>query len=178
MREKQSDLFELWEAEAQQEKFKQKLLQAEAGDAQAQMFVARGYFYGEGTKRDCAAAIPWLKKAAERDDSLAWFLLGCCYTDGLGVEPNEAEDFACFKRAADLGDYNAMGMIAMYYETGFYVTEDKAKAMQLYKEAAEKGVKIVWLQPNADKPEVVKAAKEAGLEVIEDCVLTRIFAKK
>jgi len=84
MREKQSDLFELWEAEAQQEKFKQKLLQAEAGDAQAQMFVARGYFYGEGTKRDCAAAIPWLKKAAERDDSLAWFLLGCCYTDVWG----------------------------------------------------------------------------------------------
>ena len=46
------------------------------------------------------------------------------------------------------------------------------------KEAAEKGVKIVWLQPGSDKPEVVKAAIDAGLEVIKDCVLTRIFAKK
>lgn len=51
-------------------------------------------------------------------------------------------------------------------------------AVGTVKEAAEKGVKIVWLQPGSDKPEVVQAAKEAGLEVIEDCVLTRIFAKK
>ncbi|NCD09173.1 MAG: CoA-binding protein [Negativicutes bacterium] len=51
-------------------------------------------------------------------------------------------------------------------------------AVGAVKEAAEKGVKIVWLQPGSDKPEVVKAAKDAGLEVIEDCVLTRIFAKK
>ena len=51
-------------------------------------------------------------------------------------------------------------------------------AVGIVKEAAEKGVKIVWLQPGSDKPEVVKAASEAGLEVIKDCVLTRIFAKK
>lgn len=51
-------------------------------------------------------------------------------------------------------------------------------AVGTIKEAAEKGVKIVWLQPGSDKPEVVQAAREAGLEVIEDCVLTRIFAKK
>ena len=51
-------------------------------------------------------------------------------------------------------------------------------AVEIVKEAAEKGVKIVWLQPGSDKPEVVQAASEAGLEVIEDCVLTRIFAKK
>lgn len=51
-------------------------------------------------------------------------------------------------------------------------------AVGTVKEAAEKGVKIVWLQPGSDKPEVVQAAKEASLEVIEDCVLTRIFAKK
>ena len=51
-------------------------------------------------------------------------------------------------------------------------------AVEIVKEAAEKGVKIVWLQPGSDKPEVVQAASEAGLEVIEDCVLTRVFAKK
>lgn len=51
-------------------------------------------------------------------------------------------------------------------------------AVETVKAAAEKGTKIVWLQPGADKPEVVQAAKDAGLEVIEDCVLTKIFAKK
>ena len=51
-------------------------------------------------------------------------------------------------------------------------------AVETVKSAAEKGTKIVWLQPGADKPEVVQAAEEAGLEVIQDCVLTRIFVKK
>ena len=31
-------------------------------------------------------------------------------------------------------------------------------AVEIVKEAAEKGVKIVWLQPGSDKPEVVQAA--------------------
>lgn len=51
-------------------------------------------------------------------------------------------------------------------------------AVETVKAAAEKGTKIVWLQPGADKQEVVQAAQEAGLEVIKDCVLTRIFIKK
>jgi len=108
MREKQSDLAEMWDAEALQEKFTQKLKEAEAGDLQAQIFVAWGYFYGSGTKQDYAAAIPWLRKAAEKDNDRAWFLLGCCYSAGLGVEPDIAEDFACFQRAADLGNCNAI----------------------------------------------------------------------
>ena len=51
-------------------------------------------------------------------------------------------------------------------------------AVETVKAAAEKGTKIVWLQPGADKQEVVQAAQEAGIEVIKDCVLTRIFIKK
>ncbi|MDY0151212.1 MAG: hypothetical protein RBS43_02940, partial [Candidatus Cloacimonas sp.] len=85
MTEKQSDLFEQGEAEAKREKFTNKLHQAEAGDAEAQIFVAWGYFYGKGTEQNYAAAIPWLHKASERDIPLAWFLLGLCYSDGLGV---------------------------------------------------------------------------------------------
>lgn len=47
-------------------------------------------------------------------------------------------------------------------------------AVKTVKDAAELGIKVVWLQPGSDKPEVVSAAEEVGLEVIKDCVLTRI----
>ncbi len=43
-------------------------------------------------------------------------------------------------------------------------------------ECAEVGISAVWLQPGADKPEVVTAAKDAGLDVICDCVLVQLRA--
>ena len=50
-------------------------------------------------------------------------------------------------------------------------------AVEVVKEAAEKGVKTVWLQPGSDKPAVVQAAKEAGMRVVEACVLTELCKK-
>lgn len=50
-------------------------------------------------------------------------------------------------------------------------------AVDVVKEAAAKGVKTVWLQPGSDKPAVVQAAKEAGMRVIEACVLTELCKK-
>ncbi|HIU64412.1 MAG TPA: CoA-binding protein [Candidatus Avacidaminococcus intestinavium] len=49
--------------------------------------------------------------------------------------------------------------------------------VETVKEAAEQSIKVVWLQPGADKQEVVKAAEEVGLEVIKDCVLVRLNNK-
>lgn len=41
-------------------------------------------------------------------------------------------------------------------------------------ECAEKGVKTIWFQPGADTPCVLEAAKNAGINVIQDCVLVRL----
>lgn len=46
--------------------------------------------------------------------------------------------------------------------------------VETVREAAGLGVKAVWLQPGADKPEVIAAAHECGIEVICDCVLQRL----
>lgn len=46
------------------------------------------------------------------------------------------------------------------------------------KDAAACGAKFVWLQPGADKPEVVAAAKEAGIASIEACVLHELLKRK
>ncbi len=38
------------------------------------------------------------------------------------------------------------------------------------------GVRIVWLQPGADTPEVVRLAQQLGIQVICDCVLIQFPA--
>lgn len=46
--------------------------------------------------------------------------------------------------------------------------------VQAVQDCKEAGIDTVWLQPGADKKEVVDAAKEAGLHVICDCVLVQL----
>lgn len=36
------------------------------------------------------------------------------------------------------------------------------------------GINTIWLQPGADKPTVLNKASEAGLHVIQDCVLVQL----
>lgn len=36
------------------------------------------------------------------------------------------------------------------------------------------GISTVWLQPGADTPAVIEAAKQNGLEIITDCVLVQL----
>lgn len=36
------------------------------------------------------------------------------------------------------------------------------------------GINTIWLQPGADKPAVLNKASEAGLHVIQDCVLVQL----
>lgn len=46
-----------------------------------------------------------------------------------------------------------------------------AIGLKVLDEVIELGIKRIWLQPGADGKEVVKKAKENGIEVIEACIL-------
>lgn len=41
-------------------------------------------------------------------------------------------------------------------------------------ECKELGIDIIWLQPGADKPEVLEKGKTLGLHVIQSCVLVEL----
>jgi TPR repeat protein len=53
--------------------------------------------------RDPAAAVPWLKAAAEQDHPMALYLLGQLYFSGQGVEADAELGWRLFTRAAELG---------------------------------------------------------------------------
>ena len=60
----------------------------EAGDAGAQLELARRYYAGEGMKEDDRAAAVWYGKAAEQGNATAQFRLAQCYYFGQGVATN------------------------------------------------------------------------------------------
>ena len=50
----------------------------------------------------------------------------------------------------------------------------KQQGLQQIDECKQLGIKMIWLQPGADKPAVLAKAKEVGLDYIQDCVLVQL----
>jgi hypothetical protein len=72
---------------------------AEQGNAKAQYFLGRMYYYGEGIPKDYAEAAIFYRKAAEQGDLLAQFHLGICYASGEGVAKDTVEAYAYYNLA-------------------------------------------------------------------------------
>jgi predicted CoA-binding protein len=45
---------------------------------------------------------------------------------------------------------------------------------QIVRECAELGIQNVWLQPGANAPQVIQAAKELGLIVVDACIMVEL----
>ena len=50
----------------------------------------------------------------------------------------------------------------------------EAAGLAAIDECKQLGIKMIWLQPDADKPAVLAKAKEVGLDYIQDCVLVQL----
>lgn len=70
---------------------REKILQAEAGDTQAQTALGEMYRDGRGVKKDEAVAVTWLRRAAEAGDAGAQMDLGQMYRHGRGVPADPVE---------------------------------------------------------------------------------------
>ena len=64
---------------------------AEAGDAAAQLQLARCYFTGSGVSQSTSRGMEWLRKAADQNYADAQCLLAECYYQGKGVAKDEVE---------------------------------------------------------------------------------------
>ncbi len=80
------------------------LAQAQAGDAEAQVYVAQIHEKGLGVEPDFATAARWYRAAAEQGNSAAALALGTLYEQGKGVAADPAEALRWFRRAAKLPD--------------------------------------------------------------------------
>lgn len=116
------------------------LRRAEAGDASAQLSLARLYKAGEQVPQDQVQAVRWLKAAAVQGLADAQNDLAFCYRDGVGTEPDDAEALKWFRLAAEQQHPQATSQLASLYRTGRRgVAQDHAEALRLYEIAAKLG---------------------------------------
>lgn len=115
---------------------------AKKGKAQAQFDLAQELRYGEGVDpktRDAAAAIRWLKLAADQGHLEAQKNLGSSYSLGIGVAKGAAEAVRWYRKAADQGNAEARFHLALACQCGQGVKVDDAEALRWHRMAAEQG---------------------------------------
>jgi TPR repeat protein len=85
-------------------------VQAEAGDANAQLLLGFMYANGEGVPEDDAEAVLWFRLAAEQGNVRAQSSLGAKYGDGDGVVQDDARAYLWLNlaAAASQGDDRAL----------------------------------------------------------------------
>ena len=122
---------------------------AEAGEALAQADLAWRYYKGKGVRRDDAAAVHWMRLAAEQDVANAQYNMGFFLATGVAGEPAIADieqAIAWYGRAESNGverardaRFNAIVSLGYELETGRRFPVDLERAAVLYQEAAEAG---------------------------------------
>lgn len=113
---------------------------AQAGNADAQHWMAYLYHNGIGVEKDFAAAMQWDTKAAAKGLSDAMDAIGYMYEHGEGVTRDYAEAMKWYKRAGEAGNIHAQSNLASMYFNGRGVRQDYAKAAELYAAPASDGL--------------------------------------
>jgi TPR repeat protein len=97
---------------------------ANAGNAVAQVELARAYENGKGVAQNDAKAVEWFRKAAEQGNAQAQNSLGVMYALGRGVERNREEAVSWYQKAAKGGLSEGFYNVAISYFNGEGVNED------------------------------------------------------
>ena len=75
-------------------------VEANAGDADAQLLLGFIYQYGRGVPQDYAQAVAWYRKAADQGFADAQYNLGLMYGNGQGVPEDYVEGYKWLNLAA------------------------------------------------------------------------------
>lgn len=118
---------------------KNKMKEAEQGDAGAQFHVGLAYDLGDGVPEDNATAMHWYQKAAEQGEVRAQVNLGSMYERGDGILKDDMAAFNWYQKAAELGFAMAQYNVGLMYDFGRGVPEDKAMAVHWYQQSAKQG---------------------------------------
>ncbi|HVO82093.1 MAG TPA: tetratricopeptide repeat protein [Terriglobales bacterium] len=112
---------------------------AEAGDALAQLALARAYADGNGVRQNDDLAAAWCRKAADQGNAAAENELGIMYREGRGVEKSKEEAVKWYRKAARQGNASAMFNLGTAYYNGDGVAINDAAAYAWFLLAREAG---------------------------------------
>lgn len=104
--------------------FKTFMLDAEVGNADAQVNVGAMYANGEGVDQNFDEAIRWYRLSAEQGNAAAQNKLGAMYDDGMGVAQNFEEAAKWYRRSAEQGNVGAQINLGVMHAKGVGVGQD------------------------------------------------------
>ena len=114
-------------------------IKAAAGDANAQLFLARAYDSGHGVRANIGEAAKWYEAAAQQGNAEAQNSIGSLYLSGEGVKKDPVSACEWFKKSAAQQNTRGIGNLGTCYDFGIGVEKDQVKAAQLYEQAADGG---------------------------------------
>ena len=120
---------------------------AQAGNADAQAFVGKYYYFGEcGVKENEKEAFRWFQKSAAKGSPYGYYYIGLCYSNGYGVAQNYDRGESYFAKAvkilnerANSGDAEAQYHLGLCYKDGIGVEESKDIASSWFKKSSDQG---------------------------------------
>ena len=114
---------------------------AQAGDTDAQYWLARMYEAGEGMKSPCPEkAVYWALTGMKGTNTACMNLLGTFFERGFGMERDLIFAADYYRQAADLGDPKGAINYALACEYGRGVPTNAALALAYYEAAARAGL--------------------------------------
>jgi len=122
-----------------QERFRERLVRAEAGDSGAQYHVGDMLLKGRGVLVDRPAARAWFEKAARGGMVKAKFKLAYMHLKGLGGEHDPTRALPLMREAADAGYAPARFYLGEMYALGLGVRRDSAEAVKWIKASTQEG---------------------------------------
>ncbi|XP_071502944.1 uncharacterized protein [Diadema antillarum] len=111
---------------------------ASAGVTQAQSYL--GVYFMTREVPDSKKAVPYLRKAAAKEEPEALYHLAVCYEFGWGVVHNEAKAASLYHSASKHDHAPALYALGMFYEEGLGgLPVDECEARALYSKASSLG---------------------------------------
>ncbi len=122
---------------------------AEQGDIEAQMQLAKMYECGDKVAQNEGEAFKWYTKAAKQGNVDAQYKLGCMYRNGNGVEVNKKKAIYWYELATSKGHAKAPYYLGYMYDVGEGVAINKLEAANYYRLAKKNGIKAAHLHLGA-----------------------------
>jgi TPR repeat protein len=133
------------EVKAQQPYSSTLVINAAAGDPDAQVALSQCYLLGEGVEKNTNEAIRLLRLAAEKNNSGALCILATMFLNGEYVQQDPILAEKYLLKGANNGYPIAQMLLGDFYYQGFknqkyYIPPDKQKSEKWFKEAEKQGL--------------------------------------
>ncbi len=160
--------------EANEERFKKVLAQAEKGNSDSQYKLGKMYSEGIGVSIDNAKAAKAFESAASQGHAKAEYNLGLCYYEGTGVKRNRATAYKWFKAAAEQNDPAAQYYLGKMFATGSGVGQNYATSLEWLTKSVDGG----FNQARGEMIDVSERMKMSKAKKKESAPAKKVIAKK